>query len=102
MSVFREFRKAAPVGLCLHERACPERCRYKYFVEGKGCTLGVLFEDSVNVYFEWLAEDGTSVEHPAEIRYKFWPKREFTRLLRLGVWEISGSGFKVQSSELAT
>lgn len=99
MESFRQFRKSAPSCLCLHERPCPEECAYKYFARGKGCTLGVLFEDSVNIYFEWLTEEGEPVDYPAEIRYKFWPKREFTRLLRMGVWEVTGSEFGVPSSE---
>lgn len=86
---FRAFCKSAPAEMCLHEEACPERCRYKYLLKGKQCTLGVLFEDSVNVYFEWLTEAGRSVDYPPQIRYKFWSKREMTRLLHLGVWEVS-------------
>lgn len=92
MHAFRAFKKAAPCGLCLSETPCPQQCSYKYFVEGKGCTLGVLFEDSVSIYFEWLTECGLPVEYPAEIRYKAWPKREFERLLRLGVWDVTSTG----------
>ncbi|GIV59436.1 MAG: hypothetical protein KatS3mg043_0525 [Rhodothermaceae bacterium] len=88
MNTFDEFRKACPVYLCLHTR---ERtpASYKYFACGKGCVLGILFEDSVNVYFEWLAEDGRPVTYPPEIRYKFWPKRELARLVAEGVWETT-------------
>lgn len=92
MNAFRAFKKAAPCGLCLPETPCPGKCSYKYFVEGKGCTLGVLFEDSVSIYFEWLTECGLPVEYAPEIRYKAWPKREFERLLRLGVWDVTSAG----------
>ncbi len=92
MSPFDEFKKAAPVRLHLTECRCPERAAYKYFVCGKGCTLGVLFEDSVSIYFEWLTHNGgCPADYPPEIRYKAWPKREFARLLRLGVWEATTS-----------
>ena len=83
--------------LCDFVKAAPEGFRpnahvdlgasYKYYVCGKGCTLGVLFEDSINVYFEWLLEDGRPVSHGPELRYKAWPKREFVRLMHLGVWQ---------------
>jgi hypothetical protein len=85
------FKKACPVGLCLHDRPCQQAC-YKYFLKGKGCTLGVLFEDSVNVYFEWLTEDGTVVDYGPDIRYKARPKREMARLIRAGVWEAETDG----------
>lgn len=90
MSTLRTFVKAAPSGF----RPCarPGCERYKYFACGKGCTLGVLFEDSVNVYFEWLTEDGAAVDYAPEIRYKAWPKREFKRLLAAGVWELTEDG----------
>ncbi|MDX1531498.1 MAG: hypothetical protein R3362_08225 [Rhodothermales bacterium] len=81
-----EFKKACPAGLCLTDRPAAAG-RYKYYACGKGCTLGVLFEDSVNVYFEWLTEGGRVVDYPARVRYKFWTKREFARLVREGVWE---------------
>lgn len=86
MCPFTEFQKACPVGCRLSERPDPAS-RYKYYVCGKGCTLGVLFEDSLNVYIEWLMEDGRLVAYPPEIRYKAWPKWEFARLVREGVWE---------------
>lgn len=90
MPTLRSFVKAAPVGF----RPCarPGCERYKYFACGKGCTLGVLFEDSVNIYFEWLAENGTLVDYAPEIRYKAWPKREFERLLAAGIWEVTEEG----------
>ena len=90
MSPLQEFIKAAPAGFCPCEQPRSHQT-YKYFVCGKGCTLGVLFEDSVNVYFEWLAEDGAFVAYPPSIRYKFWPKREVARLIRLGIWEVEGA-----------
>lgn len=81
-----EFVKAAPAGFQ------PDADHvYKYFVTGKGCTLGVLFEDSINVYFEWLTEAGHPVPYEAKLRYKAWPKREFARLMRAGVWEATCS-----------
>lgn len=89
MRPFDEFQKACPVHLCLQDGA-PRR--YKYFAEGKGCTLGILFEDSVNVYFEWLTEAGRPVAYGPEVRFKFWPKREFTRLMQAGVWETTHAG----------
>lgn len=88
MCPFDEFRKACPVALRLAERPDPDT-PYKYFVCGKGCTLGVLFEDSAHVYFEWLTEHGRVVDHPPRLRYKFWPKRDLARLLREGVWEAT-------------
>ena len=90
-SSFEEFKKACPIGLCLHERPDGHQS-YKYYCHGKGCTLGVLFEDSVNVYYEWLREDDRPVPYRPEIRYKWWPKREFVRLVTEGVWEISTGG----------
>lgn len=90
MCTLQSFVKAAPEGF----RPCrrPGQSRYKYFVRGKGCTLGVLFETSVHVCFEWLTEDGAMVEYAPDIRYKAWPKREFERLVRAGVWEVTGEG----------
>lgn len=90
MPTLRAFVKAAPSGF----RPCsqPGCQEYKYFVCGKGCTLGVLFETSINVYFEWLTEDGGPVDYAPEIRYKAWPKREFERLLAAGVWEVTEEG----------
>lgn len=90
MSMLQSFVKAAPVGF----RPCarPGGECYKYFVCGKGCVLGVLFEDSMNVYFEWLTEDGLTVDYAPEIRYKAWSKRAFERLLVAGVWEVTEEG----------
>lgn len=90
MSALREFFKACPEGLCLCEQPDPQQS-YKYFVCGKGCTLGVLFEDSVNVYFEWLTEGGVPVTYEPAIRYKAWSKREVARLVAAGVWEVEGA-----------
>ncbi len=80
-----DFEKEAPVGFSF----CNESCSgcYKYCLEGKGCRLGVLFENSCDVFFEWLTEDGEPVPYPPRLRYKSWPKREVARLLRLGVYE---------------
>lgn len=90
MSTLQAFIKAAPEGFrpCEH----PGHGQYKYFVRGKGCTLGVLFETSVHVCFEWLTEEGAAVDYAPDIRYKAWPKREFARLVRAGVWEVTGEG----------
>ncbi len=90
MSVLEEFRKASPVGFCLSDALNPAQS-YKYFICGKGCQLGVLFEDSVNVYFEWIRENGRPVAYPPAVRYKWWPKRECARLIAAGVWEVTGA-----------
>lgn len=90
MSALKEFEKASPSWIQLHDEPTPGQA-YKYFIHGKGCTLGVLFEDSVNIYFEWLRENDEPVTHPKHIRYRAWPKREFTRLLMQGVWELAGA-----------
>lgn len=87
MSSFHAFERAAPYSLALPERPCPETASYKYLLRGKGCTLGVLFEDSANVYFEWLTEEGRPVGYGREIRYKARPKRVFARLIAAGVWQ---------------
>ena len=87
MSSFCAFEKAAPCSLCLPERPRPAESSYKYLLCGKGCTLGVLFEDSANVYFEWLTEKGRSVAYGREIRYKARPKRVLARLIAAGVWQ---------------
>ena len=87
MSSFCAFRKAAPCSLSLPECPCREEASYKYLLQGKGCTLGVLFEDSVNVYFEWLTEEGRPVGYGPEIRYKARPKHVFARLIAAGVWQ---------------
>lgn len=90
MYSLRAFTKAAPQGF---EPCCrPGQGTYKYFVQGKGCTLGVLFETSAYVCFEWLTEDDMIVEYSPEIRYKAWPKRDFKRLLARGVWDVTGEG----------
>lgn len=81
------FLKEAPCSFCPRQTCKPDACSYKYFVRGKGCTLGILFEDSVNVYFEWLTEGRRCVEYGPDLRYRFWPKREFARLMSEGVWE---------------
>ena len=85
-----EFAKVAPAGFAPTDRPAPDQT-YKYFVTGKGCTLGVLFESSVYVCFEWLTEHGRPVEYPADIRYKAWTKKEFSRLLTSGFWEVTES-----------
>jgi len=90
MSMLDEFIKACPVGFSIFEQPRAGQS-YKYYVSGKGCTLGVLFEDTLNVYFEWLTEDGVPVTYPPEIRYKWFKKCDFVRLLDLGVWEVTSS-----------
>jgi len=82
----KAFLKAAPVGFTF-QPVCSFGHTYKYYVAGKGCVLGVLFEDSVNVYFEWLLEGDQIVPYGPEVRYRSWPKREFARLMAAGVWE---------------
>ena len=100
-SSFRAFEKAAPCSLALPERPRPGAATYKYLLRGKGCTLGVLFEDSAKVYFEWLTEDGQPVGYGREIRYKARPKRVFARLIAAGVWQpepCSGHGAAQRSA----
>jgi len=80
-----EFEKAAPVNFTVCDQ--PGRACYKYCLRGKGCTLGVLFETSTCVCFEWLMEDGKMVEYRPELRYKAWPKRTVARLVSEGWWE---------------
>lgn len=88
MSALRSFCKACPENLRLYDRPNPYQ-EYKYFVAGKGSVLGVLFEDSINVYFEWLREDGRVVDYPPELRYRAWSKREVARMLHSGYWEVT-------------
>lgn len=88
MKSLTAFCRDCPIGLELCDRLDPEQ-RYKYYLCGKGCNLGVLFEDSVHVYFEWVTENGRFVDYPAAIRYKAWPKHEVARLMAKGVWEAS-------------
>lgn len=92
MESFHHFCKAAPEGMCLLRQRCPSNCSYKYYLCGKGCTLGVLFEDSTRVYFEWLTEDGRAADYPPEIRYKSWSRRELSRYLQQGAWQPSVTG----------
>lgn len=80
-----ELKKVAPVDFEVYDR--PGRCCYKYCLRGKGCTLGVLFETSTCVCFEWLTESGQIVDYRPELRYKAWPKREVARLVAEGVWD---------------
>lgn len=80
-----EIKKVAPVDFEICDR--PGRCCYKYCLQGKGCTLGVLFETSTRVCFEWLTEEGQVVDYRPELRYKAWPKREVARLVAEGWWE---------------
>lgn len=88
MYTLTDIYKAAPEGFAFQD-TCTLGHAYRYFVCGKGCTLGVLFEDSVNVYFEWLMEGERLVPYGPEIRYRAWPKREFARLMAAGVWEAT-------------
>jgi len=98
MFTLHAFTKAAPEGF---QPCCrPGQGTYKYFVRGKGCTLGVLFETSAHVCFEWLTEDDMLVDYPPEIRYKAWPKREFKRLLAMGVWDVTGEGPRTHEADL--
>lgn len=83
----KEFWKAAPEGFTFH--LLPGRGHYKYLLEGKGCQLGVLFEDTLHVYYEWLTEDGEPVPYGPELRYRWMPKRELARLILEGVWEVT-------------
>ncbi|MEF8796593.1 MAG: hypothetical protein V5A48_09075 [Salinivenus sp.] len=80
-----EFKKEAPTDFSVCRR--PGQGCYKYCLRGKGCTLGVLFETSTCVCFEWLEENGQAVDYRPELRYKAWPKREVTRLVAEGWWE---------------
>jgi len=80
-----DFKKEAPVDFSVRDR--PGRDHYKYCLCGKGCTLGVLFETSTCVCFEWIAENGTPVDYRPELRYKAWPKRKVARLVAEGWWE---------------
>jgi len=90
MFTLHAFTKAAPEGF---QPCCqPGRGPYKYFVRGKGCILGMLFETSTHVCFEWLTEDGATVHYPPDVRYKAWRKRELKRLLSMGVWEVTNEG----------
>lgn len=82
----KEFWKAAPEGFSFH--LLPGRGHYKYFLEGKGCRLGVLFEDTLNVYYERLIEEGEPVPYGPELRYRWIPKRELAQLILKGVWEV--------------
>ncbi len=81
------FWKAAPEGFTFH--LLPGQGQYKYFLEGKGCRLGVLFEDTLNVYYEWLTEDDEPVPYGPELRYRWMPKHELARLVLEGVWEVT-------------
>lgn len=80
-----EFEKEAPLDFTVCDQA-GKGC-YKYCLRGKGCTLGVLFETSTCVCFEWLTENGQTVDYRPELRYKAWPKREVVRLVSEGWWE---------------
>ncbi|MEL6770183.1 MAG: hypothetical protein AAFP18_03885 [Bacteroidota bacterium] len=86
MSCFDTFCKACPASLTLTERPSAATS-YKYLLCGKGCVLGVLFEDSVAVYFEWVTEDEAVVDYPPPVRYKSWPKSTVAGYIRRGVWE---------------
>ncbi len=90
LSTLDAFVKAAPEGFTPCSR--PGTDTYKYFIEGKGCRLGVLFETSTHICFEWLTEDGAAAQYPAALRYKAWPRYEFRRWLAMGVWEVTGQG----------
>ena len=86
MSCFDTFCKACPASLALTEQPEASTC-YKYLLCGKGCVLGVLFEDTTEVYFEWVHEDEAVVAYPPRLRYKSWPKRTVADLIQRGVWE---------------
>lgn len=87
MSSLEEFLKESPVGFSVDSEPRPET-RYKYFLRGKGATLGVLFENSTHLFFEWLLQEGCTVSYRPELRYKAWPKHRVARQTREGVWEI--------------
>jgi hypothetical protein len=87
MHTLEEFRKAAPEGFTFH--LLPGKGQYKYYLEGKGCRLGVLFEDTLNVYYEWLTEEGEPVPYGPALRYKWFPKYELAQLILRGVWEVT-------------
>ncbi len=99
MSPVPDFWKDGPAGFEPSERICPGTC-YKYYLCGKGCTLGVLFEDSVHLYLEWLTEGGAYVSYPAALRYKAWPKHEVGRLVAQGVWDVSHAPDLPEQTEL--
>ena len=88
MSSLDAFHRAAPASFAF--QPLPFAHDYKYVLAGKGCTLGVIFEDSVNVYFEWLTENGTPVAYAPDSRYKFWPKHHVAQLVRCGWYEVEG------------
>ena len=80
-----DIEREAPVDFSVCDR--PGQAYYKYCLRGKGCTLGVLFETSTCVCFEWLTENGQVVSYRPELRYKAWPKRTVARLVEEGWWE---------------
>ena len=87
MVQFESFLKACPVSFRIRARV-DLSTPYKYYLCGKRCVLGVLFEDSIHLYFEWITENDTPVPYPPEIRYKYWPKDEVVRLIQAGVWDV--------------
>lgn len=87
MTTLDQFLKESPVGFSVRPEPEPDTV-YKYFLRGKGATLGVLFESSTHLFFEWVLEDGRPVYYRPEIRYKAWPKHRVARQLGQGVWEV--------------
>ncbi|MFW5972923.1 MAG: hypothetical protein ACOCTG_02940 [Bacteroidota bacterium] len=79
--------KNAPEGFTFQK--APFGHAYRYYLSGKGCLLGVLFQDSTHIYFEWLTERDRPVRYSAEIRYEAWRRTDFARLVAAGVWEPS-------------
>jgi hypothetical protein len=79
--------KNGPVGFTPCER--PYGHDYRYFVEGKGAVLGVLFQDSTHIYFEWLMQNGSVVRYRPAVRYKAWRRETFADLMAAGVWQPS-------------
>jgi hypothetical protein len=86
MCCFHAFCRSAPSDLCLNREAGGHA--YRYFLEGKGCVLGVLFHTSTHVAFEWIGEGGALVSYDAPTRYRMWTKHEVARLMRKGVYQV--------------
>ena len=96
MPILEAFRKEALEGFTVH--LLPGKGRYKYYLEGKGSRLGVLFEDTLNVYYEWLTEEGEPVPYGPELRYKWFAKHELAQLILQGVWEVTEAPSEVVSA----
>lgn len=88
MSSLDAFLKECPVDFSVDPEPRPATS-YKYFLRGKGATLGVLFENSTHLFFEWVLEEGRPVSYRPELRYKAWPKHRVAKWLRSGIWELA-------------